>query len=479
MASARETRTRLLLLLGIAVVGVATLVVQRRLAERKAQEGVEAADSPAARARAALARADQAAINRDVDALRVALDQARDALDEALVAQPTDEKLLRSRLVLTRRLANAAVEQGQAAQAVTLLEEALSRAQVLYDQDRLAERARTDLLNVARELADARGKAGDAAGAARAATEAAQAVEAGLAALPAGASVLGDLADLWLEGAAAQVKAGDKAGAIATLGRAAARAEDATRGGDDPIAALGRAYAQVARAAGMADDLKAPEAAELARTCLRLLEERKALTPGNASLDRGLAAWNGRLGEYAEAAKDLPGAQAAYEKALAIRRALLEADPADRDARKEVVRALNRLGAFHSTAGADRLALTRYAEAAEAAAPLGDDRTRLIALGNHAHLLGRLDEMVPAKTAAAEAYALALRLVAAPGADAEATRDAASAGLRHARLLRAKPKPDKAAALAVAQAELARLGDQAGAKAVRAALEELVKELGG
>ncbi|MEZ4469053.1 MAG: hypothetical protein R3F43_32625, partial [bacterium] len=398
---------------------------------------------------------------------------------EALVAQPTDEKLLRSRLVLTRRLANAAMEQGRAAEAVTLLEEAQSRAQVLFEQDRLGERPRSDLLSVAQELAEARVKSGDAAGAARAATEAAQAVEAGLASLPAGASVLGDLADLWLAAAAAQVMVKDTPAAVAALRQAAARAEDATRGGDDPIAALGRAYAQVARAAGLADDLKAPIAVELARSCLRLLEERKALTPGNASLDRGLAAWNGRLGEYAEAEKDAAGALAAYEKALAIRRSLMEADAADLDARREVVRALNRLGAFHSGADQDAQALARYAEAAEAAAPLGEDRTRLIALGNHAHLLGRLDKMVESKAVAAEAYALALRLVAAPGADAEATRDAAAAGLRHARLLRAKPKPDKAAALAVVQAELARLAGHDGAKAVRAALEDLLKELGG
>lgn len=480
--SAAQNRTRLLLILGIVAVGLATLLVRQLLEQRRFEQAEAASDRPDVRARAALAEADQAVLNKDDAAARAALIRAREALDEAVALQPGDVRLLRSRLVVSRRLAAVALALGHKPEARELLEDALARAQALFDQDKLADRARLDLLAVARELGALVSELGEVGRAGQVVGEVAASIEAAQQALPGEAALQGELADAWLEAAEAHhtAKAPEEAARALLLG--AARAEASTRGGEDPVGALARAYATVNRAARLAATLKRPEALDLARRAMRLLQEQKALAPENLSLDRSLAQWHSRLADEAEATGDDAAATTAHEAAINLRQILVSRQPQDPDARRDLVRALNSMGAFHSARKLDDAALVRYREAVEAAAPLGDDRTRLVALGNHAQLLGRLDLMAEAKTAAADAYGLAVRLAALPDAPAAAALDAVAAGLRHARLLRADPRPDRAAARVVVlaeQARLAALGDQAGARGAPLAsgLAELLGEL--
>jgi len=100
---------------------------------------------------------------------------------------------------------------------------------------------------------------------------------------------------------------------------------------------------------------------------------------------------------------------------------------------------------------------------------LGADarRTRLIALGNHAQLLGRLDRTRKARKTAATAYALALELVTDSGQSKQAQGDAVSAGLRYARLLRAPPGANRKRARTVARAARDRLRALPGKKSKR------------
>lgn len=480
MAGSREKSIRLLLLIAITVVAVATFFVRQKMAERQIEREVAAGQRPDSRAREALAAADQAVLDKDAPAQLAALERARTALDEALIEAPTEPKLLRSRLVVVRRLALLAADTGRTAEGQALLEEASSRAQALFEQDRMADRGRADLLQVARELAHVLRQAGAVGRAAQVLTEAAAAVESALSVLPGEAGLQADLAEVWLEAAEAQAAAEAPGEASKALVVGADRAENSTRGGEDPVAALARAHTLVARAARLAETLHHPETVALTRRAIRLLEEQSALVPDNPGVDRGLAQWQGRLADLAEAANDDAAALAAHQAHLALREKLLQQRPDDADARRERARAANSLGAWHSTQGRTEEAIARYREAADVARPLGDDRTRLVALGNLAQVLGRLDRVDEARTVAAEAYAIAVRLAGLPDSGVTGAQDAASAGLRHARLLRATPRPDRTAARAVTQTELDRLAALPGRKpgAVDEALEALKAELG-
>ena len=157
--------------------------------------------------------------------------------------------------------------------------------------------------------------------------------------------------------------------------------------------------------------------------------------------------------------------------------------PKDSGLRAAWVRALSRLGLFHSNRGENKRARANYEKAVKAAEllPGHEARTRLLALGNWAHILGRMDEMVESKAVAKQAFDLANGLRGAAPKKKSKIADAAVAALRHARLLRAKPKPQRAEALKVAREALVWLDGikKPGkrASATRTELESLIKEL--
>jgi len=100
---------------------------------------------------------------------------------------------------------------------------------------------------------------------------------------------------------------------------------------------------------------------------------------------------------------------------------------------------------------------------------LGADgkRSYLIALGNQAQLLGRLDRTRAARKVARTAYDLALELVGDAKASTKGREDAVSAGLRYARLLRAAPGANRRKARGVARAARDRLRALSGAESKR------------
>jgi tetratricopeptide (TPR) repeat protein len=477
----QQTRMRLLLLIGIAGVLASTFWLKHKMGERDAQT-VGRLDDPSHRALTALAEADSAVISKDLPGVWLKLRRARSALDDGLATRPNDVALLRSRIVVLRRLANAGNRLGKP-EARGLFEEALTYSRALFDQDRNDPRARVDLLKAARELGTFRMAHDDAAGAAGALSGAAEAIEEAHVILPARASVLALLASTWTDAAQAHAKAEATIDARAALRQAAKHAEDATLGGKDPVSALASAAGLVGRAAQVAYRLKVPEALKLAQRAVVLLEQQRALTPENRSFDSSLAQWHGRVAElHAEAGRDVD-ALASYEAAIATRLALTKRFAKEDALKADLVRAVNRLGAFHSAAGRNDKAIAAYAEAVKLArTALDHQRVLLIALGNHAHVLGRIDRMVESKAAAAEAYTLALARLKGEEPGRRAQLDASVAGLRHARLLRAKPRPKRREARTVAQTEKARLDALPGKKTglptqLRTELDRLLDEL--
>jgi tetratricopeptide (TPR) repeat protein len=249
------------------------------------------------------------------------------------------------------------------------------------------------------------------------------------------------------------------------------------------VAGLASAAGLVGRAAQIAYTQKLPQAIQLAERSVALLEQQRALTPDNRSFDRSLAQWHGRVGELHLKAGRADAALKSYEAAITARRGLVERFKED-ELKADLVRAINRLGAFHSAAERNAEAVAAYREAVALARDLPRHRrVLLIALGNLAHVLGRIDKMVESKALAAEAYALALARASVEGASRKAQLDAVVAGLRHARLLRAKPRPKRAEARKVAQTEKARLLGLTGKQSTLqtqalAGLDTLLAELG-
>lgn len=479
--AAKQTRLRLILLIAIGAVLVGTFWLKGEMGRRESASS--RLDDPAHRARTALAEADAAVINKDLATVWTKLGRARAALDDGLALRPTDVALQRSRVVVMRRLANVAQELGRP-EAPGLFEEALTHARALFDQSPHDQRGRVDLLKAARELGAHRVARKTPGAAASALTGAAEAVEAAHAVLPAEAKVRGLLASTWTDAAEAHAANAAKADARAALLKASGHAESATRGGDDPVAALATAAGLVGRAAQVAWQLELPEALDLARRSVALLEQQRGLTPENRSFDVSLAQWLGRVGDLQAKADRPKAAEESYRQAITIRRGLVDRFAED-ELKADLVRAINRLGAFHSAAGRNEAALAAYAEAVELARGLSrHTRVLIIALGNYAHVLGRIDRMVESKKAAAEAYTLAAARAEADGATRRARIDAAIAGLRHARLLRAKPRPQRREARRVARAERERLVGLPGERSsvMKQALEgfdSLLAELGG
>lgn len=486
-ANARKNqRIRTALLISIAMTVVATVALQWRMRVRREEAAQAAADRPEARARDALQDADRAAINGDSAAVERALERARGALDEALAEQPDEDQLLRVRVSVARRLAHLARQGQRVAEARPLLEDAVARAARLHDESPTDTRARAERMAAARELADLLATGGEEGRGAEVAEGAAQAVEASLGDLGAGPQVLDALIDTWLDAARMHAAAKAPAAALAAAGRAVGHAEAALKGASDAVGAAGRLYGVLLAAMEAADAAERKDEAErLERRALEVVELRDRLTPDEVAVRRAMGTHCARLADRAAAGGREDEARRLLDRALEVRTGLAARLPGDAEAQQDLVRTLNSLGALHSAAGRHEEALEAYRATVEAAARVGREgrRMRLIALGNYAHLLGRLDRMVDSKKTAAEAYALAVELADEARDDPQAAVDAAVAGLRHARLLRAQPAPDRKSARAVAAEERQRLQRFAGetsarARSAREGLDALIKELG-
>ncbi len=461
-----EKRRRTLLLGAIVLVLAATAYVKLQLAERERGGGVE---SPAARAQAALDLAREAAVSDDLEGVERALATADDAITEALalgVGERVD--MLHARVTVASRRARVAERRGRAGEAIRALRDADAQAAQLLERAPVDERARQARLAVALDLAESLHETGGSE-AARALESGLSAVEETLARTPPGDAVRRALASGWIR--LAELR--ETASAVEACRRAVEHTAATTAG--DPGEAAARRHAVLARAVQVADAAGDEEAArgfeEAAIETVRL-----RLTLGateEATLAKHLRRLADRVGG--------PQGLTLTDEAVGLWRAALARG--DAGAALGLARALNDYGALLSKAGRDEDALARYAEAVEATARLegAERRTRLVALGNHAQLLGRLDRMVEAKRVAADAWALAVSLADAPGSPGRAQVDAALAGLRHARLLRAAPRPDARAARTIAAQARERLS-AAGEEGARAAsvsrgLDALSREL--
>ena len=463
----KERRRRVWLLGAIGLVLVATFVMRSKLADRDATRAQQA---PAERARAALLEAKQAAIDEDLPAMDQTLRAAAEALDAALETNPADIQLARARVSVSRRLARVCERRGRAREAAGLLRDAHQRAGKLHEAAPTDALARQSRLGVARELAAALKEAGDAEGAMAAAEAALTGVEATLPGTPPGALVRGELSRLWLQVAAART---DPAQAMEAANRAIAHAEAE----QDTPEGLAHLYATLARGIEVADRMqRGADAARLEHRAIAVLRLRRSA--GAEGVNTTLARHLRRLAGRAAGTEAL----ALHREAVSLARETLGATPTP-ETRRSLALGLNQLGAALAETKEHDAALEAYAEAARVATALtgAARRTRLVALGNRAHLLGRLDRMVSAKQVAATAYRLAVDL--ASDGSPRAALDAAAAGLRHARLLRAKPRPRQAEARRVARVERARLGSYEGtrkkrAKSLQRGLDELLRELG-
>ncbi len=483
-AVAKQNRTRTLLVVGIVLFGALGVFLQFRLAAQREAAADAAANRPEARARAAIAEADRHTLDKDYRQAWAALQAAAAALDEARAERPEAPDLERGQLIVTRRMAHMAEQSGIDAAPGPLFEEAEQRAIAAFDADRTAEQARSDRLSTARERADHMTRRDRPTDAARITRAAAEAVEASTDVLPLAGPVLALLGETWLDAARAHAAAGQKAEALDAAARALTHTEAGRGADEDPISAAGRAYGAAAAAVEIAEAVEDPAAAaRFEREAVRILRRRRGMQPDDVAIRRTLAARLVRLADHAEEADDHDGASALHTEAVELRRTLAKQYPADKAVRRDLVRGLNQLGAYHSSRDRDEDALKMYAEAAEQAEGLDAEglRTRIIAMGNHAQLLGRLDRTREARDVAAAAHALAVERADAHPADRQAAVDAARAGLRFARLLRAPPGADRRRAKAVARAARARLDDlgtlNARAVEINGALESLIREL--
>lgn len=480
-------RTRMLLIIGIVLAGGVSIYLHFELADRRSAAEDAANNSPQARVNAALQEADRATINQEYGAAWTALTEASAALDAALVERPDAPDLLRGRLIVARRLAQVAEHRARSADARPHYEDALARAESLFAARPADSVARADRLGTARGLGDFLTRAEDHAGAARVMRAAAEAVEASASAVPTTGQVQVALGDLWLATARAHAAAKQRESALSAAASAVQRAE-ATRADEDPITGASRAYTIAAAVVQLAQDLDAQaEQVAFEDDAVRLLEVRQRMQPDDLQINRTLAARYVRVADHRAEAGEFPVAESRHQRAVALRKRLVEQHPADATVRRDLVRGLNQLGGFYSDRDRDDEALATYAEAAEVAKPLDEIglRTRIIAMGNYAQLLGRVDKTRQARDVAGEVYTLARQRATQRPDDGQAALDAARAGLRRARLLRAPPGADRGAARALAKtvrAEVEALLTAPGstgkrATAIAGALDELLAEL--
>ncbi len=442
---------------GIVLVGGATLVLKQKMSARDAAHAE--ADRPRVVLRNALAKADQAVVDGKLERAQAALVEAAAALKQALADQP-DAGLRRAEVRVPRRQGHIAAKLGDKEAAGRFLERADEAARRNLSRAPSDNIARSDRLAVALERVDHLGKTAQSRSVAE---RAAQHLEDSAAGASLSAPVQSNLASLWLRAA----EAGPAETAAALLEQAVSRAESAARLAESPAEGLGRLSALLGRATARALEAKDTRLAiRFDRRAIEVLALRFELK-ADPSLERAQAALSLRL------ADQLPEAEALslVEQAVALRRK--SKAPAGL-----IAFALNDLGALHSRAKRDEAAEKAYREAVEVSEGVEGPslRTRLIALGNHAQVLGRLDRMKAAKARAAEAYTLAESML---DATPRSRLDMVAAGLRHARLLRARPGAKRKTARAVVKKELARVATLKSARAgrMRKGLEALAKEL--
>lgn len=486
----RQARLKSWLLFGILMTLSGTLFV-RTLFEHKKEAALEAqAKRPEAIVARALEVADRAVLEKDYPAALAALERARLAVDQAAEARPDVEEFRHSRVMVRRRLAYMARQLGQHAQALAWLDEGLQLAQAILTAQPALDRARTDALNLLLERVQwvqALDENLTPQGRAQLFEPVVEQAQAVLAQVQAGFEGLSPPALSWMLIAKVQqglaqlaARRGDGAGAAQASLAAVAALRAAERLHEDPREGLQQQTTLLSQLALLLDELDAPKAAEVEAQMIAALRLRAQIEVDPQEVRRQLGVWLGRLA-YREAAGGRGEASLPLlEEAVQVRRALVAAKPAQDDLRRDLVRALSALASHHSEAKRDEAALAAYAQAVEAAEPLGTDRSRLVVLGNYAQVLGRLDRMAEAKPVAAQAWQLAQELVAEQPQEATAQLDAARAGLRHARLLRAQPKADRRAAQQVLRAAASHLKAPLpkGAQSTQEGIQALAQELG-
>ena len=465
--SQNEKRTRMLLILGIIISVGVSVVLHIRLAEKR--EAAEAAENdPGRRAAEALQDADRALINNNFEGAARFLEKAISATDEALTMRPGDMRLGRNRLLLTRRMAVVAQKMGRVRVACEYLEISTEQAASLFDSEPTNSRMRGDYLGTVREWASDETCPRDEI--AKALEKAAKAVDASAVLVPRTGLTRVQSARTWVDLAQLEAARDGKEAALEAAKRAlilsAERAEDE----HDPVSTASTAYAITADLIEVAEKVaERPTQIEFERAAIEVLEMRAKLSPDDTSVLVTLGARRGRLGEFLEETGALEEAETLHTASIDVIRQAFEHAPQNSKTRQFLVRSLSRKAAHYSAQKKNKKAEALYGEAAKMAAELGKEacRTRLIALGNHAQLLGRLDRTRKARKTAATAYTLALELVQDSGDDPRARGDAVSAGLRYARLLRAPPGANRSRARKVARTERARLRALPGERSKR------------
>lgn len=428
-----------LLALGALLVTVSGVFVVKRHLERDPNAGIP----DAVKAERAMRDAEEATGRGDLDAAGKALSEAEAAIDGAVDLAPEDMSLSRARLAILDRAAQLARRRQDAPLALRYAHRTADWAGEILKRHPTDERAALDALSTANGFADESERARvPAADVRRGLESAASAVPAAATASPA---VQLALSGTWLRlarGTTVDLPYWDKA--VAALG------PNPSGLGAVPV------LAAAADAAERRGDL--PSARRLDTQALAAAEAEVASHPGDPGAARLL---EGRLLSAADRLSAAGDAAAGplYARVVASRRARLAKTPAsdDGETRRELARALTAQGAALSERDPDA-ALAAYSEAAQIAAPLLGEgrRTRAVALGNRAQILGRLNRWDEARAAAREALDVATELADDPQAPATAEADRAHAALRAARLFRG-PGGDRAKAVAVAREAKARL----------------------
>lgn len=454
---------RLPVLAGLAALVTASgvFVVKARL-ERDPLEGVP----PAARAemavRAAEASGDPAVVERS-------LMEALAHLEEARAAAPGDVSLGRARLAVLDRLGGNALRHGTEADALRFAKHAADEALAVLRANASDERAVLDALATANTYADRAEKARvGAADRQRVLMDAAVAAGQGT---PGSAAVL---ARTWL-----------RAAQLATGAESSATWRKATEATDPQTPTLEGLALLVAAVETLSRLDEAEDTRPIVASARALAERLQAARPGDATVERELEARHLTLAEVSEKTQDWQGARRFLETVVQMRRARLARNASDVETRRELVRVLSNLGVFLSVQGALDQARETHTEAAKLTDGLEGEgrRTAMVAYGNLAQTLGKLEKWDDARAAASKAVTLAAALEKDFDAGDDAALDLANARLRHARLLRA-PGGDRGRALSLAREALAALdkhfpGDakpESRRDEIRAGLTDLLAE---
>ncbi len=465
MASGRQTR--LLLVAGIVLAGGFSIYLHFELSERKEAAEQAARNDPAARTQRAILEADRAMLNGKLKAARNALEEALEAIQDAIAIKGEDRRLLRSRLVVTRRLGHVSEKLGEFSTARGHFKVAVSEARELFSQNSTDSRSRSDRLSTVREYADL--SVVPRPEAATITAEAAQAVAAASGTVVPSYQVSVQIGETWLTAAQAAAETKDmKALQYARRGLETALASQSRA--SEPATGLSHAYGIAAKAVGLAEELRAEDLAmEFEMTAVKLLESRRALASNDAAVGQALGARYGRLADHAARRGDEDEALTLHRKAIDTLTAIFEQQPDDQQARLSLVRGLNLMAAYHAHTRDNKKALSLYGRAAELAVGLGTTsrRTQLITLGNHAQLLGRLNRIRKARRVAKKALGLAAELSEVPKADRRSLVDLVSAELRYARLLRSAPQARLSEALKLARSARDRLDAMPGPSSSR------------